>query len=73
MADTMIHPEEPDNIGYVTSLSCKRRHPLYHTGLFGGVNPLGQHLEHLSFTGAIHFTAILPRVPNRHAARAKQA
>lgn len=73
MADTMIHPEEPDNIGYVTSLSFKRRHPLYHAGLFGGVNLLGQHLEQLSFTGAIQFTAIFPRVLNRHGARAEQA
>lgn len=42
-------------------------------GFLGGVNPLGQRLENLSFTGAIHFTAIFLRVPNRHGARAEQA
>ena len=42
-------------------------------GFFGGVNPLGQRLENLYITGAIHFTAIFLRVPNWHGPRAEQA
>ena len=51
MADTMIRPEEPDNIGYVSPLSSKRRHPLYYTRLVGRINLRGQYLEQISVHG----------------------